>query len=587
MRCKKNDSGQTLLVSVLVLVILLLASVFLFDLQSIIRGKVKSQAAVDAAALSGAEWQKNTLNMIGELNLIKATTVLMDDYVERKDYGNFLDDPEEIQLLKEKSDMISNMQARISFVGPMIGFGAAQQAAKNNGIDANDEFSEVVLDHRNRVESEDGMYISEEVPPMIPASNRNNGFEWREGYKELIDSVLYQNGDTTGVAVAPNTRFMGVPYVVGDNWFDSYANLESIYDAINGNDWCVLKSILDGEKSFDGKWWGDLEAPNTSNFIEEAEYLPVGVKFVRGTRMEHVFEDNKDIMENYSKQWADDSTLISDVTFATDDNGNEISPFPYIQFCRYDNSWRGYSERYTSVWETFFNKPFLPGMNYLGCSTRMKAKVQTKLHFKGMDDEEGDVTLGEGLRFSDSRYGESGESFEEIGKSVSRIERRQLREDVEIEVSATAKPIGRLEGDAVYIPNYVGMVLPVFETTALIPVAMEDQGGLDPFNVDFYRWVTEGLIIMGESATIGQAEASLRSHEHWSSFSSYFSAIEKLDDPVWRQEGIDWLTCETGGDPIYDEDGNVTGYTEVKERSEYCDWHHGNASYYAGPSKLH
>ena len=79
MRKCRNESGQTLLAGVIVLVIILLAIILLFDIQNLIRGKVKAQNAVDAAALTGANWQMHTLNLIGELNLVKASTLMFSD----------------------------------------------------------------------------------------------------------------------------------------------------------------------------------------------------------------------------------------------------------------------------------------------------------------------------------------------------------------------------------------------------------------------------------------------------------------------------------------------------------------------------
>ena len=79
MRKHRNESGQTLIAAVIVLLIILLAIFLLFDVQNLIRGKVKAQNAVDAAALTGANWQMHTLNLIGELNLVKASTLMISD----------------------------------------------------------------------------------------------------------------------------------------------------------------------------------------------------------------------------------------------------------------------------------------------------------------------------------------------------------------------------------------------------------------------------------------------------------------------------------------------------------------------------
>ena len=72
-RRQRGEQGQVLILAVVALILVIMAILLLFDVQTIIRGKVKAQNGVDAAALTGAEWQKHSLNLIGELNLVRAT----------------------------------------------------------------------------------------------------------------------------------------------------------------------------------------------------------------------------------------------------------------------------------------------------------------------------------------------------------------------------------------------------------------------------------------------------------------------------------------------------------------------------------
>ena len=80
---KKNrrSRGQVLILAVLAIVILAVAILVLFDIQRIMRGKIRVMSGVDAAALTGAQWQKHTLNLMGELNLVKACQVLISDSI--------------------------------------------------------------------------------------------------------------------------------------------------------------------------------------------------------------------------------------------------------------------------------------------------------------------------------------------------------------------------------------------------------------------------------------------------------------------------------------------------------------------------
>ena len=72
MQIHKNESGQTLALVLVLVCILVVAALILFDLQSVIRAKIKVDLASQAGALAAANWQKETLNLIGELNLVKA-----------------------------------------------------------------------------------------------------------------------------------------------------------------------------------------------------------------------------------------------------------------------------------------------------------------------------------------------------------------------------------------------------------------------------------------------------------------------------------------------------------------------------------
>ena len=56
----RRERGQTLILGVMAMVIILVGILVLFDVQRVIRGKVKVMSAIDSAALTGARWQQNT-----------------------------------------------------------------------------------------------------------------------------------------------------------------------------------------------------------------------------------------------------------------------------------------------------------------------------------------------------------------------------------------------------------------------------------------------------------------------------------------------------------------------------------------------
>ena len=60
-RGRNSQSGQTLALLLVLVCILILAALLLFDLQSVIRGKLKADIATQAGALAAANWQLHTL----------------------------------------------------------------------------------------------------------------------------------------------------------------------------------------------------------------------------------------------------------------------------------------------------------------------------------------------------------------------------------------------------------------------------------------------------------------------------------------------------------------------------------------------
>jgi hypothetical protein len=207
-RARRRRAGQTLIFMVLILVILLVVALWQFDLHKIIYVKHISRNAGDAAALAAARWQGITMNLIGELNVMQAVAI-----TESLSRG---------ETVSRDAEAIAELQARLNFVGPLVGFTAAQQAAKNNGLYANDDFTDRVLDHVSRVRGE----YPHIYPDPYPATT--GGTAWND-YAQMLSAIAGNE-----IAVYPeNAQF-----------FWDYANsahylLEpSFYDAISSTDWC-------------------------------------------------------------------------------------------------------------------------------------------------------------------------------------------------------------------------------------------------------------------------------------------------------------------------------------------------------------
>ena len=75
---RKNQSGQVMLLGITIMVILLLIILYAFDIHNVIRAKLKVEIASQAASLTGANWQMETLNLIGDINLLKASALLLE-----------------------------------------------------------------------------------------------------------------------------------------------------------------------------------------------------------------------------------------------------------------------------------------------------------------------------------------------------------------------------------------------------------------------------------------------------------------------------------------------------------------------------
>lgn len=201
--CGGDKSGQTLIFIILILVILAFVALWNFDLHKIIYVKSLSQNAGDSSALAGARWQAISLNLIGDLNVMQAVALTQGETNE--------------------AAAISELQARLCYVGPMIGLEAAQQAGKNNGIFNNDRFTARLMQHADVVRSDyaargaDGRML---FPEPFPGC-------WNE-YADMIEAVA-----RNGVAVGPDNARYYSDYSDG-----SLLLLPDFYDAVTGEDWC-------------------------------------------------------------------------------------------------------------------------------------------------------------------------------------------------------------------------------------------------------------------------------------------------------------------------------------------------------------
>jgi len=226
---KNNRSGQAIIFFIMVLVVLVFVVLWNYDLHKIVYVKSITQNAGDSAALVAARWQGITLNLIGDLNLMHALALSV---------GNNA----------VAAPAIRNAQARLCYVGPMIGFMAAQQAAKNNRMYRNPDFDTLLREHADTVQN---VYTTETdangqmlFPEPYPGC-------WRE-----YGNMLYLIAND-GVAAGPDNAHYYTDYS------GSHVLLTiGFYQAISSRNWCWFfinePDLLHDYENFFPCWWDPL-----------------------------------------------------------------------------------------------------------------------------------------------------------------------------------------------------------------------------------------------------------------------------------------------------------------------------------------
>ena len=196
------QSGQVIITGVIMLLVLLLLLVSIFDIHNVIRAKFKFETAQQSAALAGANWQKNTLNLIGEINLLKACAVMLEG---EKNWDIPLPPAEDDDgiarrmAIQGRLDQLTEMQTRISFIGPIIGYAAAQQAAKANGM-------RVIKSNKEEVTALDSYMTRLQMRLLAGQVAPINNYSWYEPYVSMLNRI-----SASGIAVMPNARGTGRP----------------------------------------------------------------------------------------------------------------------------------------------------------------------------------------------------------------------------------------------------------------------------------------------------------------------------------------------------------------------------------------
>lgn len=224
----RRRTGQALVFLMVVVVILAFIVLWNYDIHRILHVKFLTQNAGDSAAVAAARWQGIFLNLAGDLNLMQAASLSAGDAAT--------------------ADSISNLQARLCFVGPMVAFMAAQQAAKNNGAYANDEFTEYLREHAAEVRNNYPRTIGDDGELLFPEPYPGC---WDE-YAAMLEAIA-----DNGVAAGPDNAQFYMDATGGH-----YLLMLDFYEAIAGRNWCWFfrdaPGLLEDYRNFQPCWWPGL-----------------------------------------------------------------------------------------------------------------------------------------------------------------------------------------------------------------------------------------------------------------------------------------------------------------------------------------
>ncbi len=228
---RRSRAGQTMIFLLAVVVALAFVVLWNFDLHKTLAVKLRSQNGGDAAALAAARWQGLSLNLIGQLNVLQAVAIL--DALVRGD-GDF-----------GEARAIAGLQARLCYVGPVVGLSAAQQAAKQNGLFVHAGFTDDLARHAGIVAA---TYPARFRPPY-PDDDVSGLTAW-DDYAQMIWTVA-----ANGVAAAPDHPDRYADYIP-----NSHPLLDpGFYDAVASLDWCwFLHNAYDLLRSY--REWRDWPA---------------------------------------------------------------------------------------------------------------------------------------------------------------------------------------------------------------------------------------------------------------------------------------------------------------------------------------
>jgi len=415
--------------TIMALVILAVVVVWIFDVHTVLHLKARTQNAGDAAALSAARWQGISLNLIGDLNILQALALSRGDATA--------------------AAQITDVQARLCFVGPLVGLLASQQAAKNNRAYANTNYTANLMAHADLVLS---YYATDTNRFREPYANA-----WQE-YGGMLANIAAH-----GVAAGPDNT-----WYFTDSTDSHWLLSRNFYEAVAGSDWCWFywhgQATLESYSDF--QYWPDLPtaspSPNTFNcevfglgLLPFTAVLPGGAGAV--TRMNQVRSERGISMDTIS---------------------NEVASIT--------NTWYGYAWSSWLALAPDNNFPILPlrvksEYDYAGADAVIRVEAQPDLRMPAAFPS---------IQPFLTRSSPSATRLTQTNASAGAVT-----------WTAAAKPFGYLEGPV--RPDAYTIVLPAFRNVRLIPVDAASGANLGAYDLDWRRHIQNHLLTYLQNGQAG------------------------------------------------------------------------------------
>ena len=261
------------------------------------------------------------------------------------------------------------------------------------------------------------------------------------------------------------------------------------------------------------------------------------------------------------------------------DEDLKFNPLPALSWAVFGDKWVKYG--HADEWKGYLRSGFREGADYFSGALSYFAVEVPVTTLTGRYD------FGKGLRFGHRRSLAS--RMTHYGERTSQASRGILN-NINIAFDATAKPLGVLKtAQGRKLPPFAAkVILPVFDKTTLVPVSLECPDGMPMYDYAWVVYVTKFLPAVGQSNTIDGAAAYMTGAE-WAMVQKYVDCWRILENPAFRQQGLDWLNAEATGYNEYDENGNFIQHVITSLNRDHCnDWRGGSGGgSRIGPGKLH